>query len=51
MLITIVVSESIFFDEHLVAPWNLPADSDFSSLNNFKRSISIDFSKFSIVEV
>jgi len=37
-----------FFAEHVVAPWNsLPADTDFSSLNSFKRSIStVDFSKF-----
>jgi len=53
MLITIVVSESIFFAERVVALWNsLPADTDFSSLNSFKRSIStVDFSKFLIVEV
>jgi len=42
-----------FFAEPVVAPWNsLPADTDFSSLNSFKRSIStVDFSKFLIVEV
>ena len=41
-----------FFAEPVVAPWNsLPADTDFSSLNSFKRSIStVDFSKFLIAE-
>ena len=44
---------SIFFAEHIVAPWNsLPPDSDFSSLNKFKRFIrTVDFSKFLCVEV
>jgi len=42
-----------FFAERVVAPWNiLVADTDFSSLNSFKRSIStVDSSKFLFVEV
>jgi len=36
-----------FFTERVVAPWNsLPADTDFSSLNRFKRCINaVDFRK------
>ena len=42
-----------FFAEDVVAPWNsLPADTDFSSLNSFKRNIStVNFSKFLVVEI
>jgi len=42
-----------FFAERIVAPWNsLPPDTDFSSLNKFKRFIrTVDFSKFLCVEV
>ena len=42
-----------FFAERIVAPWNsLPPDTDFSSLNKFKRFIpTVDFSKFLRVEV
>ena len=37
-----------FFTERVVAPWNsLSADTDFSSLNRFKRCINaVDFRKF-----
>lgn len=42
-----------FFTERVVAPWNsLPADTDFSSLNRFKRCINaVDFRKFLTVGV
>ena len=47
------IRKHFFFAEHIVAPWNsLPPDSDFSSLNKFKRFIrTVDFSKFLCVEV
>jgi len=52
-LTTVMELGSIFFAEHIVAPWNsLPPDSDFSSLNKFKRFIrTVDFSTFLCVEV
>jgi len=42
-----------FFTERVVAAWNsLPADTDFSSLNRFKRCINaVDFRKFLTVGV
>jgi len=42
-----------FFTERVVAPWNsLPADTDFSSLNRFKRCINaVNFRKFLTVGV
>ena len=48
------IKKKHFSAECVVAPWNslIPADTDFSSLKSFKRSIStVDFSKFLIVEV
>ena len=52
-LTTVMELGSIFFAERIVAPWNsLPPDTDFSSLNKFKRFIrTVDFSKFLCVEV
>jgi len=48
MLIIVVVSDSI----SLLSVWLHHADTDFSSLNSFKQSIStVDFNSCLIVEV
>jgi len=47
------IRKHFFYTERVVASWNsLPADTDFSSLNRFKRCINaLDFRKFLTVGV